>query len=131
MALKLVREIKTQNEGFSDWWKQRVTGLFLIPMIFWIIGNLAFIAGTTYDWAREKQIDVIVSWFATPYNTIIMVFFFPLFFYHAYYGSKVVVEDYVHNDLFKTFVLAGLVFTYGIFAVSGITAVLKLAFVGM
>ena len=119
--LKLARDIKTQHEGFSDWKKQRITGLFLIPILFWIVGSLAFLVGL------ESTIGEIKNWFAQPYNTIMMLLFFPLFFYHAYFGTKLVIEDYIPSTMFKNVAIISVVFGYSILAISGIFAVLKIA----
>lgn len=109
------------KEGVSDWWRERVTAVALIPLTLWLVASI--IAHSSSDYA------VFVAWLKAPFVTLMMILLLVALFYHTALGLQVVIEDYVHSAL-KIPALMAMRFACIACASAGILAVLRIAFAG-
>ncbi len=117
-----VRGLGSAKDGTSHWWAQRVTAVALIPLSLWFIYSAITLVGI--DRAGFK------IWLNAPGSILLMSLFVIALFYHMQLGLQVVVEDYVHNERNKIFLLVLNKLVAVFFAVSSIIALIKVAFGG-
>lgn len=119
--LSKVKGLGSAHHGVSHWWLQRLTALALVPLSLWFITSLVTAM-------LSPSFIEVAAWFASPFNTVVMVLMIVALFTHAKLGMQVVIEDYVHGPMAKyTLLLANTFFCYACGAV-GVVAVLKLHF---
>ena len=70
------------------------------------------------------------AWVAYPLNTVLLVAFIAILCRHIALGLRVIAEDYVHAKGLKFMTIIGIDFLSFGLVVSGIWAVLKIAFSG-
>jgi succinate dehydrogenase / fumarate reductase membrane anchor subunit len=108
------------KDGTEHWWAQRVTAVALIPLTLWFF--IALLTLPAFDYVTVK------AWLALPLSSFLAVLTVAVLTYHAYLGTTVVVEDYVHTAGLKTISLMLLRFLYVLFGGAGIFAILRVAF---
>ncbi len=93
--LARVRHLGSAKEGADHWWWQRLTALMLVPLSLWFVASIWWIivGGASYEAFQD--------WLSGPVAAILMLLFIGMMFYHLKLGLQVVIEDYVHNKLFK------------------------------
>ncbi len=106
--------------GTGHWWAQRVTAVALIPLTLWFF--IALLGLPALDYSTVK------AWLALPVSSFLAVLTVGVLTYHAYLGTTVVVEDYVHGAGLKVTSLLLLRFLYVVFGGAGIFAILRVAF---
>ena len=87
--LKRARGLGSGKSGTGHFWWQRVTAIFMIPLVAWLLGLLVSFVGA--DLASVQHA------LARPWNAIALSLFAILLFWHAKLGVQVVIEDYVHT----------------------------------
>jgi succinate dehydrogenase / fumarate reductase, membrane anchor subunit len=110
------------KDGVHHWWTQRLTAVALIPLTILALFPLAGAIGGSYEEVRET--------FANPFNAIVMILFIAVAFRHLALGLQVVIEDYVSNHGTRTALLLATVLLCGLFGLSGVFAVAKIAIAG-
>jgi succinate dehydrogenase / fumarate reductase, membrane anchor subunit len=108
------------KDGTERWWAERVTSVALVPLTLWFLFSLLLLP--SLDFA------VIRTWMAVPISGFLSVLLVAVLTYHAYLGTTVVVEDYVHADGPKLVLLLSLRFLYVLCGGAGIFAILRIAF---
>jgi succinate dehydrogenase / fumarate reductase membrane anchor subunit len=108
--------------GVSHWIVERVTALALAPLSIWLVVALLGLPGTDYA--------SVSSWAAAGWNPVWLALMVLLTAWHSWLGVQMVVEDYVHGVLTKTLTLLLSTFAHGLLALSGVYAVLRIAFRG-
>lgn len=111
------------NSGVDHWFSQRVTAIANIPLVIWAIWAVVHNLGASYV--------EFTTWLSHPLNAILMILFVISTFYHAYLGTQVVTEDYVHNEGFKLAKLIGQKLFFFAIGTASVFAVLKIAFTGI
>lgn len=86
--LKRARGLGSGKSGTGHFWWQRVTAIFMIPLVAWLLGLLVSFVG-----ADLATVQLAI---ARPWNAIALSLFAILLFWHAKLGVQVVIEDYVH-----------------------------------
>ena len=86
--LQRARGLGSGKTGTGHFWWQRVTAIFLVPLVAWLLGLLVSFVG-----AELATVQVAI---ARPWNAIALSLFAILLFWHAKLGLQVVIEDYVH-----------------------------------
>jgi len=86
--LQRARGLGSGKTGTGHFWWQRVTAIFLVPLVAWLLGLLVSFVG-----ADLATVQVAI---ARPWNAIALSLFAILLFWHAKLGIQVVIEDYVH-----------------------------------
>jgi len=108
--------------GAHHWWAHRVTAVALVPLTVLAIPPFARTLGAGHD--------AVIATYSNPFNAIVAVLFLAMLFRHLSQGLEVVIEDYAHNRIWRTGLLLGNAMFCGAFGVTGIFAVLKIAFTG-
>lgn len=117
--LARARGLGSAGHGADHWMSQRITAIANIPLVIWFVYSVVDLRGSTHA--------EFTSWLGEPINAILAILFIISTFYHAVLGSQVVVEDYIHNEWFKTLKLIGnKLFFFGL-AVACIFSILKIA----
>ena len=77
------------KEGVRHWLAQRVTAVFLVFLVSWLVYALTALAGQ--DHATVK------AFVAQPFNAALLILLLLAVLHHAMLGLQVVIEDYVHH----------------------------------
>lgn len=104
------------KKGVHHWWMQRLTALFLLPLMCWFIYSIVFYV---------LQDGGVVTMLASPLHASALIVFFVVAFYHGSLGMGVVIEDYVHGLWKKKLCF---VIVYFISLIACIAAVLAIVF---
>ena len=92
MNIKLpnpIRILISSSEPVHHWWAQRLTAIALIPLSLWFIYSLTTMYIASYD--------AVIFWLSNLKNSLLMLFFVLILYYHAMLGLQVVIEDYVES----------------------------------
>lgn len=106
--------------GVHHWWTTRVESVALIPLGLLFVFPFAGALGE----GHLAVIAVYSHWF----NAIVAVLFLAVGFHHLMLGNQVVIEDYVHNKVWRTALLLANTMFCALFGLAGIFAVLRIAF---
>ncbi len=120
--LAKVRSFGSVTSCVVHWWYQRITAIALIPLSLWFGFALMSLPGAGYG--------EVVEWIQRPWNTLALVVFIMLSFYHAILGLQVVLEDYVHTEWMQTKSILATKLVLISIALLMLFAVLKVAFTG-
>lgn len=118
--LARARGLGSAREGLNDWWRQRVTAIALIPLGFWFAFCLALLPSASYQ--------EIVTWIRAPWNTILLLSFTLIVFYHTILGLQVIIEDYVHVDWMKIVGIVSVKLVFSFLTLAAIYATLRIVF---
>ena len=108
------------KDGALQWWAQRVSAVALIPLTLWFFFSLLLLP--------ELDYMTVHAWLAVPLSAFLAMLLVTVSAYHAYLGTNVVVEDYVHGNAAKLFLALALRFLYVLAAGAAIFAILRTAF---
>jgi len=75
--------------GVQHWLAQRVTAVFLVFLVGWLVWAAFSLAGADFNAAR--------AFVARPFNAALLILLVISVFYHGMLGLQVVIEDYVHH----------------------------------
>ncbi|RCL00026.1 MAG: membrane anchor subunit [Candidatus Tokpelaia sp. JSC188] len=120
--LSKVRGLGSSKDGTQDFWMQRFTALANIPLfIFFIILVMALVG---------KDYEHVHNILANPIVALIVGLMILSSIYHMKLGMQVIIEDYVHNDRCRIFILALNIFFSFVMGGACILALLKIALGG-
>ena len=119
-ALGRVRGLGSAKEGVHHWWMQRVSAIALVPLTLWFA--IALIAHTGADYTTTR------TWLGSPMTFGLMVLLVGATFYHAQLGVQVVVEDYIHHEGWKIWLILLTKLVSLVLALAAIVALLVIAF---
>ena len=117
-----VRGLGSTREGVHHWWAQRMSAVALLPLTLWFVYSLITLTGSDYASFH--------AWLSEFGNAVFTVLLLVAMFHHAQLGLAVVIEDYVHSELWKMGMLLFVKYGSVLFAASGIFAVLKISLAG-
>ncbi len=109
------------KDGTAHWWAQRVSAVALVPLSLWFLFSLLALPSRDYGTVR--------GWLALPSSVVLTALLVAVLAQHAYLGSTVVVEDYVHSPGRRILALLLLRFAFALVAAAGVFAVLRIGFV--
>ncbi len=92
--LAKAKGLGSAHEGADHWLAQRITAIANIPLVLWFVYSIVQMKDATHA--------QFTGWLEHPLNAILMILLIISVFYHAKLGAQVVVEDYIHNEGFKT-----------------------------
>ena len=118
--LSRAKGLGSAKEGVGHWWVQRVSSLFLIPLVIWG----AFMMATLGDYEHQH----FTKWLAEPLNAILTITLLVVVCYHAALGLQVIIEDYVHLTAVKIISIVAVYLFSFILALVGVFAILKITF---
>ena len=107
------------KEGTDHWFHQRITAISNFFLMGWLVFSIVTMVGATYE--------EFTAWLSAPVNAILMILAVISTFYHAALGTQVVIEDYIHDEGFKTFKLIGVKLVLTGAAIACIFSILKIA----
>jgi succinate dehydrogenase / fumarate reductase, membrane anchor subunit len=118
-ALGRVRGHGSAKEGVREWWAQRLTSVALVVLGCWFVVSLLSLP--THDYAA------VVAWIRGAWAAPILILFVLVGVWHSQIGLRAVIEDYVHDDGWKTLVLTVSAFGHIVIAAVSVMAVLRVA----
>ncbi|MCB1875111.1 MAG: succinate dehydrogenase, hydrophobic membrane anchor protein [Chromatiales bacterium] len=120
--LARAKGLGSAHEGVGHWWVQRVTAVALVPLVLWMVWSLIGLIGADYAAVRD--------WMRHPINGGLLVVLLLILFHHAALGLQVVIEDYLHAEGVKLFVMAVAKFAMYLLAAICVFSVLLVALGG-
>ena len=121
-AVKDAQGLGSAKDGVHHWWMQRVTAVALVVLVIWFAFSMAAHAGSGYEAMR--------AWIGSPFTAGVAILLLATGFYHAQLGLQVVLEDYVGSKAVEVASIIAVKFLAAILALTGILAVLSIAFGG-
>jgi succinate dehydrogenase / fumarate reductase membrane anchor subunit len=88
-----VRGLGSAKSGTEHFWRQRVTGVAMVPL------TIVFVLVVIYL-AKASQATAIAT-LSLPLIAILMFFFVIVGIVHMRIGMQVIIEDYVHDEKLK------------------------------
>ena len=120
--LAKVKGLGSAKAGTGHFWMQRITAITLIPLSLWMVAFTEQLLN-----APHSQ---MVSWMASPLNTVLAIAWVIAAFYHAALGLQVVIEDYVHTEWMKISSIWAMKLFFLFFALAAMVAILKISLIG-
>ena len=100
--LHRVQGLGSSHSGVRHFWRQRATAAALIPLAIWFSWAVLGLVG-----GSEVQVLMFLtrSAFGLPLNAILLGAFIVILLYHMVLGLQVVIDDYVHSEGGKIFLM--------------------------
>ncbi len=76
------------------WWLHRLSAVLMIPLVVWMMFIVFNLSNTNYNEA--------VKLVQNPFNTIVLILFISIGFWHVSMGLQVVLEDYIAIKSLRT-----------------------------
>ena len=118
--LARVRGLGSAKSGTEDFWGLRVTAVAAIPLTIAFVLIVVSLLGRNH--AAAQQI------LGTPLVAIVILLFIGAGTYHMRIGMQVIIEDYVHDEIWKLVTLMANTFFSFAVGLAAVFAVLKLSF---
>ncbi|MSP44101.1 MAG: succinate dehydrogenase, hydrophobic membrane anchor protein [Alphaproteobacteria bacterium] len=115
-----VRGRGSAKAGTETFWHQRLTALALVPLAVTFAGLMISLVGADYASALRVMRSPLVS--------VAMLMFVLVGFYHMSIGLAHVVEDYVHSEAGKIFLIVAVKLGCLGLGLACLLSVLKLSF---
>jgi succinate dehydrogenase membrane anchor subunit len=115
-----VRGYGAAHAGTRHFWHQRLTSVAAVPLTVVFIVIVVGLLGRNHA--------AVVQILGSPMVAIALVLFIVTTAYHMWLGMQVVIEDYVHDELWKLVLLMSNTFFSFAVAFASIYAVFKLSF---
>lgn len=109
----------SSRHGAGMWMRERFSGLALAPLGIWFVAWAVSLSDATYDEVRASL--------SGPLNTTFMLLFVGLSFWHAKLGVQVIVEDYVHHEVWRGAALLANLAVMALLGTACAVAVLKVS----
>ena len=119
-SLGKVRGRGAAKTGTEHWWMQRVTAIANIPLTIFLVGFLVLHGGR--DW------EVVIAAIRHPLIAVSLVLSVISMLWHMRLGLQVVIEDYVHGEGAKLFLLLANTFFTALMGALALYAILKMSF---
>lgn len=121
--LAQVRGLGSAKKGTGEFVVQRVTSIALLVLLTLFIIVVVALNGASYE--------TVVATIASPLVALVLLAGILVTVVHMRVGMQVIVEDYVHDEMWKVACLvANALFSWGVGLTAGF-AVLKIAFGGV
>jgi succinate dehydrogenase membrane anchor subunit len=115
-----VEGLGSTKTGTSEFWRQSVTAVALIPLTIWFVWSALHLVG-----AEQSE---VIAFLARPVNTVLMLLFIGTALYHMMIGLRIIIEDYIHQPALKfALIILNSFFAWGVGAATAF-ALLKIAF---
>jgi succinate dehydrogenase / fumarate reductase membrane anchor subunit len=100
--LHRVQGLGSSHSGVRHFWRQRMTAAALIPLSIWFAWSVLGLVGAS---EVRTLTFLTLSPLGIPLNAILMGIFIVILLYHMVLGLQVVVDDYVHSEGGKIFLM--------------------------
>jgi succinate dehydrogenase / fumarate reductase membrane anchor subunit len=117
--LARARGLGVSADATNDFWLQRLTALALVPLVIWFTFNIALLPEVSYH--------VLINWFQSPFNSVMMILIVAISFIHAHLGVQVIIEDYIHTYNLRIALILIVKFTSYFLMVLAVYLILKLS----
>ena len=118
--LARVRGLGSSRSGTEHFWRQRLTAVANIPLTIAFVLIVVSLLGRNH--AAAQQI------LGSPLVAIVILLFIGSVTYHMRIGMQVIIEDYVHSDVPKLFLLMLNTFFTIVVGLAAAYAIFKLSF---
>ena len=115
-----VRSLGSAHHGTRVFWHQRLTSVANIPLS---IAMIVIIIGL-----RGRNHAAVVQILGSTLVAITLLLFIISSVYHMWLGMQVIVEDYVHDEVWKLITLMANTFFSFAVGLAAVFAILKLSF---
>jgi len=116
--LAKARGLGSARSGTRHWWVQRVTAVALIPLSFWLILFVKQLFQSSYI--------EISHWLASPFNSVLLLAWAFVGFYHGALGLQVVIEDYISSEGLKISLIWSIKLIFFTAALSSLVFVMRI-----
>ena len=116
--LARIRHLGSARSGTRHFWQQRLTAVASIPL------TLAFIVIVMSMGRNQAAVAQILG---SPLVAIVMILFVVTYAYHMWLGMQVIIEDYVHDEIWKLATLMANTFFCFAIALTSLYAILKMS----
>ena len=115
-----VRHLGSAHHGTRVFWHQRLTAVANVPLTLAVVFIVIGLMGRNHA--------AVVQILGSTLVAITMLLFIVSSVYHAWLGMQVIVEDYVHDEIWKLVTLMANTFFSIAVGFAAVFAVLKLSF---
>jgi succinate dehydrogenase / fumarate reductase membrane anchor subunit len=119
--LSRVRFLGSAHSGTRDVWRMRATSAALLPLTIGFVWLVLSLVGKDYKSVRETMSGVIPA--------VIMLLFVGTSIFHMKLGMKTIIEDYIHAEHAKNWLLLGNEFFCYAIGLACLYATLRVGFV--
>ena len=118
--LRRVSYLGSAHHGTRQFWHQRLTSVANVPLTIAVIVIIMGLLGRNHA--------AVVQILGSSLVAITMLLFVISSVYHMWLGMQVIVEDYVHNEVWKLVTLMANSFFCFAVGLAAVFAILKLSF---
>jgi len=115
-----VLHLGSARKGTGHFWHQRLTSVANVPLTIAAVVIVMALLGRNHA--------AVVQILGSTFVAITMLLFIVSSIYHMWLGMQVIIEDYVHDELWKLVTLMANTFFSFALGLAGVFAILKLSF---
>jgi succinate dehydrogenase / fumarate reductase membrane anchor subunit len=115
-----VRHLGSAHNGTGHFWHQRLTSVANVPLTIAAVLIVMTLLGRNHA--------AVVQILGSTLVAITMLLFIVSSIYHMWLGMQVIIEDYVHDELWKYLTLMANTFFSFALGLAGVFAIFKLSF---
>jgi succinate dehydrogenase / fumarate reductase, membrane anchor subunit len=116
-----VRHLGSARSGTQHAWRMRVTSFALLPLSLAFVWIVLGLVGKDYATVRAA--------IGHPFAAIILLLFIPMAVYHMMLGMQTIIEDYVHGEHARSWLIIGNMFFSAVVGLACVFAILRLSFI--
>ncbi len=115
-----IRHLGSARAGTQHFWRQRLTSVALVPLGIALIVIVMSVLGRNHAAVKEVL--------GAPLVAVTLLLFIVTTAYHMWLGMQVIIEDYVHDEVWKLVgLMANTFFSFAV-GLASFYAILKLSF---
>ncbi|WP_394752590.1 succinate dehydrogenase, hydrophobic membrane anchor protein [Crenothrix sp.] len=126
MAIKItldqIKSLSFAKKGTGHWWLERMTSVLLLPLTYFMLKLFSLCLNAPY----QQTVD----WLSFPLNTLGIMAWIIIVFYHTALGLQVVIEDYVAEQRLQTLSIWASNLVFLLLSVTALVAVFRIVSVG-